>query len=134
MSADKLFEAFNRQDADELTQMYTEDATYMLPGEPEPLRGRKAIKESYEVFFRAFPDFNIEETFRMTSEDHYFTEGIARGTQTGPFATPQGEVAPTGRKIELRVAFVAKVTPDGLIAEDRTYFDTAVMMSQLGLG
>ena len=36
-------------------------------------------------------------------------------------------------KIEFGIAFVCKVTPDGLIAEDRTYFDSAVMMTQLGL-
>ena len=133
MNVDQIFSSFNNHDPAALAQLYAQDATYMLSGEPELLRGRKAIQKSYEVFFRAFPDMSVEKTLSMTSGDHHFAEAIARGTHTGPFATPQGEIAPTGRKIELKMAFVAKVTPEGLIAEDRTYFDSAVMMSQLGL-
>jgi steroid delta-isomerase-like uncharacterized protein len=127
-------QAFNNHDAGAASQMYTEDATYMLAGEPDPLRGRKAIEESYATFFRAFPDMNVEYTLTLGSGEHIFAEGIVRGTHTGPWVTPEGEIPPTNRKIELRIAFVAKVTPDGLFAEDRTYFDTATMMSQLGLG
>ena len=72
-------------------------------------------------------------TFGMVSGENYAGEGVFRGTHTGPLAGPQGDVAPTGRKIEVKCAFFLKITPDGLVAEDRSYFDSAVMMSQLGL-
>lgn len=128
-----FIQAFNAHDVDEMVQLYAEDATYMLPAESEPLHGRKAIKESYEMFFRAFPDMSSEITFSMASGEHFLAECIVRGTHAGPLASPQGDVPPTGRKIELKMAFVAKVTEDGLVAEDRTYYDSAVMMNQLGL-
>ncbi len=32
-----------------------------------------------------------------------------------------------------RFVFLAKISPDGLIAEDRTYFDNLDVMKQLGL-
>ena len=105
----------------------------MLPGAPEPLRGKAAIKGSYEGFFRAFPDFSINATLSMESGEHVFSEGVIRGTHSGPLASPQGDIAPTGRKMEFGYAFVGKITPEGLISEDRSYFDSAVMMSQLGL-
>ncbi len=126
-------QVFNSHDATAASQMYTEDATYMLSGEPEPLRGRKAIEESYASFFCAFSDMNVEYTLIFGSGEHIFAEGNVTGTHTGLFATPQGDVPETNRKIEIKIAFVAKVTSAGLFAEDRTYFDSAVMMRQLGL-
>ena len=130
---EQLTQAVNTHDAVAVAQLYTEKATYMLPGEQEPLRGRKAIEGSYDTFFRAFPDFNIELTFSMVSGEHFSGEGVLRGTHTGPLATPHGDIAPTGRKIEVKCAFFLNITPEGLVAEDRSYFDSAVMMSQLGL-
>ena len=131
--AEQLTRTVSTRDAVAAAQLYSEDAIYMLPGEQEPLRGRKAIEGSYATFFRAFPDFNIELTFGMVSGEHYAGEGVFRGTHTGPLASPQGDVAPTGRKIEVKCAFFLSITPDGLVAEDRSYFDSGVMMSQLGL-
>ena len=132
-AVERVIRTFNNHDAEAVVQLYTEDATYMLPGEPDPLRGRDAIKESYEMFFRAFPDMSSEILRTMASGEHAFAECVVRGTHTGPLKTPEGEVEPTDKKIEFGIAFVCKVTPDGLIAEDWTYFDSAVMMSQLGL-
>ena len=45
--AEKLTQTVNTHDAVAVAQLYTEEATYMLPGEREPLRGRKAIEGSY---------------------------------------------------------------------------------------
>lgn len=105
----------------------------MVPGEPEPLRGRQAIEDNYNVFFRAFPDMEVEFTLVMVSGDHIMAEGVTRGTHTGPLATSEGDIQPTNRKIELQFAFIFKVTPEGLIAEDRTYYDSASFMNQLRL-
>ena len=129
----KMSESFNSHDATAVANLYTEEAVYMLAGEPEPLRGRKAIEENYAAFFTGFPDMEVEFTLIMASGDKVMVEAVVWGTHTGPFPTPQGDIPPTGRKIEIRFAGVLEVTPDGLIAEDRTYFDSAVMMSQLGL-
>lgn len=48
--------------------------------------------------------------------------------QTGPL------MPPTGRKVELPFAFIARMSPGGLIEEDRTDLDTASQAQQLGLG
>jgi len=130
---DQLLQTMNSHDAAATALLYAEDATYMLAGEPEPLRGRNAIEEYYAGFFTGFPDIEVEVTLVMASGENIMVEGVIRGTHTGPFPTPEGDIPATGRKMELGFAGVLKVKPDGLIADDRTYFDSAVMMSQLGL-
>jgi len=131
--ADDVLKAVNSGDAAAVARLYTEDAIMIMPGEPEPIRGRKAIEENQAAFFRAMPDFNVEFPLILTSGDHITFEGVARGTFTGPLASPEGEIPPTGSSVEFKFVFIAKVTQEGLIEVDRTYFDTAEMMRQLGL-
>ena len=131
--ADNVLKAVNSGDAAAVARLYTEDAVMIMPGEPEPIRGRKAIEENQAAFLRAMPDFKVEFTLILISGDHIAFEGVGRGTFTGPFASPEGEIPPTGRSVALKFVFIAKVTKEGLIEEDRTYFDTAEQMRQLGL-
>ncbi len=131
--ADNYLKAVNSRDAAAVAKLYTEDAIMIMPGEPEPIQGRKAIEENQVALFRAMPDFKVEFTLILISGDHITFEGVGRGTFTGPFASPEGEIPPTGRSVALKFVFIAKVTKEGLIEEDRTYFDTAEKMRQLGL-
>jgi hypothetical protein len=52
---------------------------------------------------------------------------------TGPLATPNEDIQPTGRKFEIKGAVFLKVNPEGLIIEDKTYYDQASWLAQLGL-
>jgi len=56
-----------------------------------------------------------------------------RVAQVAAEAFADGEVAPTGKSFKFRLVFLAKISPDGLIAEDRSYFDNLDFMKQLGL-
>lgn len=131
--AENLQKAFDNQDMAALAQLYAEDATMAMPGEPEPIRGREAIEMNQAAFIRAMPDFKLEFTLVLISGDYIFFEGVTKGTFTGPLATPEGDIPPTGKSATIRFAFIAKVNADGLIQEDRTYYDTAEFMRQLGL-
>ena len=131
--ADNVMKTVNSGDAAAIARLYTEDAIMIMPGEPEPIQGRKAIEENQAAFFRAMPDFKVEFTLILISGNHIVFEGISRGTHTGPLASPEGEIPPTGSSVEIKFVFIAKVTQEGLIEEDRTYFDTAEYMRQLGL-
>jgi predicted ester cyclase len=75
----------------------------------------------------------VEFPLILFSGDYIIFEGVSRGTFTGPLASPEGDIPPTGRSVVLKFVFIAKVTQEGLIEEDRTYFDTADFMRQLGL-
>ena len=131
--ADNYLKTVNSGDAAAVARLYTEDAVMIMPGEPEPIRGRKAIEENQAALFRAMPDFKVEFTLILISGDHITFEGVGRGTFTGPLASPEGDIPPTGSSVEIKFVFIAKVTKEGLIEEDRTYFDTANFMRQLDL-
>ena len=52
------------------------------------------------------------------------TEHIGRFTHTGPLLTPGGEIAPTGRRVELQIAESYQMK-DGKINLLRAYYDLA---------
>lgn len=55
------------------------------------------------------------------------------GTNSGPLATPIGEVPATGRRMDMREALAGRITAENLIVEDRRYYDIGTLMQQLGL-
>jgi ketosteroid isomerase-like protein len=59
-------------------------------------------------------------------------EGRFTGTHTGPLATDDGDVEPTGATVDLRFADVSQVH-DGKIVAYHTYYDQLGLLSQLGL-
>jgi steroid delta-isomerase-like uncharacterized protein len=131
--AEKVQDAFDNQDMAALAQLYAEDATMIMSGEPEPIQGREAIERTVSAVFRAMPDYSAEFTLILISGNYIVFEGVSQGTFTGPLASPEGDIPPTGKSVKNKVAFIAKVNADGLIEEDRTYYDTADFMRQLGL-
>jgi ketosteroid isomerase-like protein len=59
-------------------------------------------------------------------------EGRFTGTHTGPLATDEGDVDPTGAAVDLRFADVSRVR-DGKIVAYHTYYDQLGLLTQLGL-
>jgi hypothetical protein len=56
------------------------------------------------------------------------------GTQTGPFETPQGDVPPSGRRVELPFALIVERCPGTDTAGSiPVYLDNLTLMMQLGL-
>jgi len=128
--ADKIVKAYTSVDPLAMANLYAEDAVVIEAG--EIIRGRKAIQEHMEAMFKAFPDFKIEFLTVIPSGNHIAFEMLARGTHTGPMMTPEGEIPPTGKKVEFKAVWIGRISADGLIEEDRTYYDTADFMRQLG--
>ena len=129
--AEKVQQAFRNGDPAVHAALYAEDAIYYEAS--QMVHGREAVQELLAVWYQAFSNVTLEFRNIMTCGEHFIYEGTMRGTHTGPLATPEGDVPPTRRKIELPFAFIARMSPEGLIQEDRTYFDSALMMQQLGL-
>jgi predicted ester cyclase len=71
-------------------------------------------------------DRDPEERRRMTEKR------TCKGTHTGPLASPQGMVPPTGRTLALRFCEIFEVEA-GRIATHRTYYDQMEFAQQLGL-
>ena len=131
--ADNIVKAFTGTDATAKANLYTEDAIFIIPGEQEPLRGRKAIEEYLVATYKPFSDVVIEFPTVLISGNHIVFEQVVRATNTGPILLPEGEIPPTGKKVELKLVWITRISPDGLIEEDRTYYDNLSFMQQLGL-
>jgi uncharacterized protein (TIGR02246 family) len=129
--ADKIVKAYTSVDPVAMANLYAEDAVLSGPG--EIIRGRKAIQEHMESMFKAFPDFKIEFLTVIPSGNHIAFEQIVRGTNTGAIISPEGEIPPTGKKVEFKAVWIGRISASGLIEEDRSYYDTLDFMRQLGL-
>ena len=55
-----------------------------------------------------------------------------RGMQTGPLPTPRGEIAPTGRRIEVRACQIIEVSGER-VKSVRHYFDVNTLLQQLNV-
>jgi uncharacterized protein (TIGR02246 family) len=131
--ADKIIMTMKSSDPIAVTNLYAPDAVMIQADLSSPVHGREALLEYYKGFYKAMPDFKADLSVVAFSADTIVFEIVGGGTFTGPLATPEGEVAPTGNKVSFKAAFLAKISPDGLIAEDRSYFDNLAFMKQLGV-
>jgi predicted ester cyclase len=122
-NARKLEEAMKYVDAD-----YVE--TNVATG--DMFRGPEGFKRSAQAWIEAFPDARVEIQNQIATEDYVAMEFIGRGTHKKPLQTPNGPIAPTGNKFEVRFCEIARFK-NGKVAEIRLYFDRSTMLDQLGL-
>jgi steroid delta-isomerase-like uncharacterized protein len=126
-------EAWNRHDPDAFAALFAEDAELTNPIQPEPVRGREAIRKDAAEFQRAFPDVRLEMVSQVADSERVAFELKVEGTHTGPLATTAGEIAPTNRRFEARSSIFVRANGEGRIVEERRYFDVARLMEQLGV-
>ncbi len=129
----KFVDAINRHDPNAVANVYANDCVVHDPFYPAPLVGRDAVKEDAAAFIRAFPDLRFELLNLAEKGEVGAGEIRITGTNTGPLATPMGEIPPTGKRMDLRGASFLRIGGQDLIVEERRYYDTGVLMRQLGL-
>ncbi len=83
---------------------------------------------------KTFPDLSATLRSIVESGNRAAVEATYRGTNDGPLAMPGGELPPTGRDVSIELCEVFEVGDDGLIVHDRSYFDVASFLQQLGIG
>jgi predicted ester cyclase len=105
---------------------------YELFGAGQVFDGREAVLNYFKTSRRAFPDQANEPIQLRAMEDAVLAEFWLTGTHQGPIQTPQGELAPTGKTIRVRMAAVFEFAPGGAkIVCERVYFDSATILRQL---
>ena len=91
----------------------------------------RAFREYLETFRRAMPDARAIVENAVESGDTVAVEGRFTGTHTGPLATDDGDVEPTGAAVDLRFADISHVR-HGKIVAYHTYYDQLGLLTQLG--
>jgi ketosteroid isomerase-like protein len=85
-----------------------------------------------EAFRRACPDAHMVVQTVVESGETVAVEARFAGTFTGPLFSPQGEVAPTGKAIDLPFADFFRFR-DGRVTEHHVYYDQVAFLSELGV-
>jgi steroid delta-isomerase-like uncharacterized protein len=121
----------NKQDVSGMASFYASDAVYTDPtGRYE---GRDAILAYLEALDKTFHYGKLETSLLIEEGDTVVAEDIWQATNTGAISMPDGtEIPATGKTVEMHGVSVITVR-DGKFASQHHYFDTAAMMSQLGL-
>jgi predicted ester cyclase len=129
---DRLIDAVMGGRADEVSNLYAENATVTTPDAGE-VRGRDAIRAYLNQLSQGFPDASWESLSKLEASNTAIDEGYFIGTHTGPLETPTGEtIPPTGKEVRVRECGIATVE-NGLITSHRFYFDQMEFVGQLGL-
>lgn len=124
--------ALNTGDMEGFLANYTHDATLWLAGMPAEAKGKDQIRQAVQIYFTAFPGFQLTVKVLIESADWVAAEHHFTGTNTGPSMTPSGEIPATGKTVELMSADIFEFRGAKIIAQ-RTYFDNLALMTQLGL-
>ena len=121
-------DAFNAHDQD--ADPWADDAEMVAPG--GGAAGRDNVLAFLGVFYKAFPDLRLEVKTLLADGPAAAAEGILAGTHDDVLHTPNGDVAPTGRAVELRWSAVYLTEGDTLKSE-HLFFDQMDFLGQLGL-
>ncbi len=129
-AADEHIAAFNAHDTSALTANEAPDIEFEAPG--VKLHGREQVAQFFATYWRAFPDAQVTLRSRVIDGSTVVSENVLAGTHTGPLRTPNGDIPPTGRRVESHGIAVQRIQA-GLVASEHLYFDQLEMLAQLGV-
>ncbi len=131
-AAQALVEAYNDADWDRLEGLLAPDCRYDEVATGSQAAGARELAAHWQGWKRAMPDAIGTVTNALACGDTAIVEVTWTGTFTGPFATPDGELEPTGRHQTTRACLLATLRGDK-IKQCRQYFDSMALMQQLGV-
>ena len=129
--AEKHYEGANNHDLSAATSVHAGDLDGYVPGAGS-IQGADAFDQFSRPFFEAFPDASMHPASWIETDDAVVVEGSFRGTHTGVLHTPDGDVPPTQRPLDLKFVDIFRVK-DGRVVSHHVYFDRVDLMAQLGL-
>lgn len=127
--ANSLVEAFNNADWDSMSGLLG-SSTYNELGTQRTLEGGDII-EAMQGWRTAMPDVKGTITSVVEAGDQVVLEISWHGTHTGPMATPDGEIPPSGKPQTTPAAWILDFEGDSL-KESRHYFDMLTFLQQIG--
>jgi hypothetical protein len=91
--------------------------------------GHQGVKEMSEAAYQWSSDLAFKVLTRQTNGSLYAFETETTGTNTGTM----GPIPATGQRFSLRTVSVGHVSEDGLVVEQRDYWDLGSFLTQIGL-
>lgn len=126
------YDAWNDRDYDRGAALFAEDGEIVNVALGTTYRGRDGYLQFVRGWAASFPDGKIEVRNVVADSGSFAVEFTAHGTHNGTLKSPNADIPPTGKKVELQFCDVGTIK-DGKIASIRSYFDSTTLMRQLGL-
>ena len=117
---DATYAAWNAHDPDAVAAVFAVGAELRDAGNPEPVKGRDAIRERAAGLLEQFPDFHLERVQLIVEPPRNADRWIATATH-----------AETGRPVRVEGATFTELDDDGLVIRDFNFIDTAALQAQL---
>jgi steroid delta-isomerase-like uncharacterized protein len=117
----------NTYDLDAVMETFGHTCSFLANHELH--EGREAVRAFYGEFLRGFPDLRFDIKGLHVGDEAIPVEMVVSGTHLGPWFG----LSPTGRRFELPACAVFIFDEDDKIAGERGYFDSALLLRQLGL-
>lgn len=127
-----MYEAATRHDLDKFVSCFSDDAEFKDMSSGHVYRGKEGIRGMAQSWMKAFPDLKLQVTNFVGNGDLCSVELSVLGTQTGPFIRPEGEIPPSGKKVNAPSCDMIRIR-NGKIQSIHCYFATSVLMSQIGM-
>ena len=124
---DATYAAWNAHDADAVAAIFAERAEMIDTGNPEPIRGRDAIRARAADLLAAFGDLRLECIELLIdppcNADRWIVTGVHRGKFIG--------LAPTGNAIRVEGCTFSHFDERGLVDRDVNFWDVTALLFQL---
>ena|SRR5687768_10241889 len=123
--------AYNDKDWDAARASLAPRVVYDEVGTQRRIEGVDEVLSAWRGWASALPDSRATFDATHTSGEIVILELTWRGTHQGALKMPGGDIAATGKKIELRGCQVVEVAGDK-VKSIRHYFDMATLLQQIG--
>ncbi|MGE5679784.1 MAG: ester cyclase [Bacillota bacterium] len=128
----KYYDSFNSRKFDEGRVFIDNSCEFINPVFGTNLKGPDGYKKGFEVWLKAFPDGKVKINNIIAGEDFVAVEFTGSGNNTGTLSTPQGEIKPTRKLVNLPFCEVLNIK-SGKIVRSVLYYDLASMLRQMGV-
>jgi len=123
--------AYNDKNWDDVRKCAAAQLYYDEVATQRTARGVDDVIKLWQGWATALPDSRASFDKVAVSGNTVTLELTWRGTHKGPLKTPTGEIAPTGKNIEIRACQIVEVANDK-VNSVRQYFDMGTLLKQLG--
>ncbi|MEW6195377.1 MAG: ester cyclase [Bacteroidota bacterium] len=130
--AQEFYDDFNKKDFSRSHKRIADNAELTVVPFNMKLWGGEGYLQMVQRWADAFPDGYCDVQNIYACEDWVVGEFIGKGTHTGILMSPNGQISPTGKKVEIHFCDVIKIK-DGKVVSINSYFDSTTMMHQLGI-
>jgi steroid delta-isomerase-like uncharacterized protein len=132
-AAKALVQAYNDKNWNAVRASITSNFAYDEVGTRRKAQGADQVIALWQGWAKAMSDSRGTVNSAVAGGSTVVLELTWQGTHNGPLETPNGPLAATGKRIEIRACQVTEMAGDKAKAQ-RHYFDMATLLQQLGVG